>query len=156
MRDTAIPRITTQFHSLNDIGWYGSAYLLTQMALQPTYGRLYTFFDIKTVYLASLTIFEIESIICATAPSSIVFIVGRAISGVGASNIFSGSLTIDGHLVPLEKRSMYMSVITSMYGVASVGGPLLGGLFTDSKALGWRFCFWINLRERRTSLPRDT
>ena len=72
MRDTAIPRITTQFHSLNDIGWYGFAYLLTQMALQPTYGRLYTFFDIKTVYLASLTVFEIESIICATALSSIV------------------------------------------------------------------------------------
>ena len=141
-----MPKITTQFQSLNDVGWYGSAYLLTQMSLQPMYGRLYTYFDIKSVFMAALTIFELGSIVCAVAQSSRIFIPGRAISGVGAAGIFSGSLTIGSYMVPLEKRPTYMSIVTSMYAVASIGGPLLGGLFTDSPKLMWRFCFWINLR----------
>ncbi|KAF2464808.1 MFS general substrate transporter [Lindgomyces ingoldianus] len=137
--------MTTEFNSLNDIGWYGSAYLLTLMALQPLYGQIYTFFDTKNTFLASLIFFEIGSTVCATAPSSIVFIVGRALSGSGAAGILSGALTLGGRLVPLVKRPLYMSVIMSMYGVAAVAGPTLGGVFTDSHALTWRFCFYLNL-----------
>jgi MFS family permease len=65
---TAIPHITSDFHSLNDIGWYGSSYLITQMALLPTCGRLYAFYNIKWVYSISLAVFELGSIIAAVAP----------------------------------------------------------------------------------------
>ena len=88
---TAIPKITIQFRSLNDVGWYGSAYLLTQLSLQPTFGKLYTFFNIKLVYISALLIFEVGSTICASASSSEVFIVGRAVAGAGSAGIWCGS-----------------------------------------------------------------
>ena len=59
---TAIPRITTQFHSLDDVGWYGSSYLLTTTSLQPSFGKVYAYFDVKWVYLSALIIFEGRSV----------------------------------------------------------------------------------------------
>lgn len=119
------------------------------MALQPMYGKIYTYFNTKRVFLVALFIFELGSTICAAAPSSTVFIVGRALSGSGAAGILSGALTLGAHLVPLVKRPLYMSIIMSMYGVAAVAGPTLGGVFTDSERLTWRFCFWLNLRMQK-------
>jgi hypothetical protein len=55
---TAIPRITTEFNALNDVGWYGSSYLLTTTSLQPSFGKVYAYFDVKWVYLSALIIFE--------------------------------------------------------------------------------------------------
>ncbi|KAF7861702.1 uncharacterized protein EAF02_010656 [Botrytis sinoallii] len=69
---------------------------------------------------------------------------GRLICGAAAGGIWCGTLTIVTNVVPPAKRYLYVSVVTSMYGVSSAAGPLLGGLFTDSK-LTWRFCFWLNL-----------
>src|SRR5262245_30978768 len=66
----AIPKITTVFNSLEDVGWYGSSYLLTTCSLQPTFGKIYTFFDVKYTYLFALLLFEVGSIICAAATSS--------------------------------------------------------------------------------------
>ena len=77
---TAIPKITDHFHSVNDIGWYGSAYFLTSTTLQPSFGRIYKFFQIKWVFLSAVAVFELGSLICAVAPSSTALIVGRAIA----------------------------------------------------------------------------
>ena len=73
---TAIPYITDQFKNLNDVGWYGSVYLLTTCAFQLLYGKLYKFFSIKWVFLSGLFIFEVGSLICGVAPNSISLIVG--------------------------------------------------------------------------------
>jgi MFS family permease len=140
---TAIPRITDQFNSLNDIGWYGSAYLLTNCALQLIFGKLYTFYNIKWVYLGALFIFEVGSLICGVAPNSMALIIGRAIAGVGGAGIYSGAVVIIAKTVPLHQRPTYTGMIGSMYGLASVAGPLMGGAFTDK--LTWRWCFYINL-----------
>lgn len=140
---TAIPKITTVFNSLNDVGWYGSSYLLTTCSLQPSFGKVYTYFDVKYTYLFALVIFEVGSIICAAATSSPMFIVGRAVAGAGAAALFSGGMTIIGYSVPLRKRAMYIAALSSMFGIASVVGPLLGGALTDKAS--WRWCFWINL-----------
>ncbi|KAJ7073162.1 DHA14-like major facilitator [Mycena amicta] len=140
---TAIPKITDQFKSLDDIGWYGSAYLLTTAAFQLLFGRFYSFLSMKYVYITAISIFELGSLICGVAPNSNTLIVGRAIAGLGSAGIFSGALIIVAHTVPLGKRPMYTGLIGAMYGIASVAGPLLGGVFTDK--VTWRWCFYINL-----------
>ncbi|KAI1384991.1 putative efflux pump [Hypoxylon trugodes] len=140
---TAIPKITDAFHSLPDVGWYGSAYLLTTAALQLLFGKFYTFLSIKWVYLTAIGIFELGSLICGVAQNSVTLIIGRAVAGSGSAGIMSGALLILAHSVPLAKRPMYTGLIASMYGVASVAGPLLGGVFTDK--VTWRWCFYINL-----------
>ncbi|KAM3079995.1 hypothetical protein ACMFMF_003409 [Clarireedia jacksonii] len=127
---TAIPKITDQFHSIQDIGWYGSAYLLTTTALQPTFGRIYTIFSIKYTFMTAIVIFEIGSLICATAPNSTALIVGRAVAGLGTGGLFSGAVVILAYCLPLRKRPAAFGLIGGMWGIASVAGPLLGGVFT--------------------------
>ncbi|KAL8666226.1 MAG: hypothetical protein Q9168_007534 [Polycauliona sp. 1 TL-2023] len=139
----ATPRITDHFKKLEDVGWYGSAYLLTICAFQLAFGKCYSIFSIKSVFLTAIAIFELGSLICGVAPSSNALIIGRAIAGMGCAGIFSGALIIIAYSVPLHRRPAYTGLIGAMYGVASIAGPLLGGVFTDN--LSWRWCFYINL-----------
>lgn len=124
------------------------------MALQPTFGKLYTYFPIKTLFLLALILFEAGSLICALSPSSSIFILGRVVSGVGAASIFGGGTCLIMLAVPVSKITVYLSVLTSMYGVAGMTGPPLGGLFTGSARLTWRFCFYVNLRKFTTLFMR--
>jgi MFS family permease len=82
--------ITNEFHASNDIGWYGTAYLLTNCAFLLVFGKLYSIFNVKTTFLVAVILFEIGSAICGAAPNSIAFIVGRAIAGLGAGGVQSG------------------------------------------------------------------
>ncbi|KAF1816953.1 MFS transporter [Eremomyces bilateralis CBS 781.70] len=140
---TAIPAITTYFNSLPDVGWYGSSYLLTTTSLQPTFGKIYTYFDVKYTFITAIVIFEVGSVICAAARNSPMLIIGRAIAGVGAAAIFSGGMNIMAYSVALRHRAIYIATISAMFGISSVVGPILGGVLTDRAS--WRWCFWINL-----------
>jgi MFS family permease len=140
----AIPHITDQFHNLNDVGWYASAYLLTTcgkcapkkrftrweysyhgLALQLLFGKLYALFSVKIVFLSALFVFELGSLICGIAPTSTALIIGRAIAGLGSAGIFTGALVTIAHTVAREKRPMFFGLLGGMYGIASVAGPLV-------------------------------
>ncbi|KAF1847688.1 MFS general substrate transporter, partial [Cucurbitaria berberidis CBS 394.84] len=142
---TAIPAITNTFNSIEDIGWYGSAYMLTCAIFNPLFGKVYQLYDTKRTFLVSIVIFEVGSALCGAAPSSPALIIGRAIAGIGAAGIGCGAIMITVFLVPLRKRPIYTSFFGLAFGVSSVLGPLIGGSFTDSPHLTWRWCFYINL-----------
>ncbi len=141
----AIPRITSDFHTLDDIGWYTSAYLLAQLSCQPVFGRFFLYFQPKLWYSMFVLVFEVGSVLCATAPNSPAFVLGRAVAGCGAAGILTGSIAIYGDAAPMRERPRGMALIASFQSIAYMSGPVLSGALTGSR-LTWRFCFWINLR----------
>lgn len=106
--------------------------MLTLSAFQLFYGKLYTFFSVKWIFMMAIFWFEIGSAICGSAVNSTALIVGRAIAGFGSAGIFSGALLIIAASAPLSKRPTYIGILGAMYGIASVTGPLMV----------WRFFFF--------------
>ena len=140
---TAIPKITDDFHTINDIGWYGATYLMCSSSLQPLSGRIYTYFPLKYSYLVFLGIFAFGSLICGTAVSSAMLIIGRSIAGVGGSGLANGAMTIIGIEGPPDKRPMLLGMLFALTGLGQLIGPLVGGALTEHAS--WRWCFYINL-----------
>lgn len=140
---TAIPKITDEFNSLPDVGWYGSAYMMTCGAFQLVFGKLYTFYPAKGVLFMSLLVFEVGSAICGAAPTSTAFIVGRALAGVGAAGALNGCLVTIVYSVPLKRRPAVQGAMGAFFGLSTMLGPLIGGAFTSH--VTWRWCFYINL-----------
>ena len=128
---TAIPRITDEFNSLPDVGWYGSAYQLGSAAFLPLSGKIFTHFSTKWSFLGFFAFFEFGSLLCGAAQNSVMLIVGRAIAGAGGSGLISGALTIIASCLPLDKRAAWTGVLMGFSQMGVVLGPILGGALTE-------------------------
>ncbi|KAJ5833514.1 hypothetical protein N7474_001825 [Penicillium riverlandense] len=138
---TLTPVITDQFHALNDVGWYQIAYLLAQSATMLIYGQLYSFYSMKTLYMVSLFVFVIGSVLSATAPTSPAFIVGRALSGLGAAGILAGMNIIVAHTTSLKHRPIYSAIAGGVECIALAFGPFISGSIAHYST--WRVSFYI-------------
>ncbi|KAL7966972.1 efflux pump antibiotic resistance protein [Trichoderma sp. SZMC 28014] len=140
---TAVPSITDYFHTVADVGWYLSAYKLCVCSFQFLFGKLYNIFPVKSILLTAIATFLIGSVLSSTARSSTMFIVGRAVTGLGAAGIFAGAFTAAVHIMPLRWRPVFNATLAGIESVAVISAPLLGGVLVQS--LSWRWCFYINL-----------
>ncbi|KPM41706.1 hypothetical protein AK830_g4864 [Neonectria ditissima] len=128
-----VPSLTDQFKTIADIGWYSAAY----------FAQMYNIFPAKTVFLVGLVIFETGSLICTLAPTSAIFILGRAISGLGRGAINGGLFKILRRSFPLSRQGLVNSIIGAVQSAGLVSAPMIGGVLIDG--LSWRACFGINL-----------
>ncbi|RFU34755.1 hypothetical protein B7463_g1535, partial [Scytalidium lignicola] len=140
---TVAPTITSEFHTVKDVGWYASAYLITNCGMAPFTGTLYRMFHLKPLFIIFIGIFELGCLIAATAQSSNVLIIARAISGIGGSGIVTGSITIIAATVPLDRRAFLIGIGMACLAIGQTIGPIIGGLLTTY--VSWRWCFYINL-----------
>ncbi|KAH6694909.1 putative MFS transporter [Leptodontidium sp. MPI-SDFR-AT-0119] len=140
---TAIPTITVQFHSVDQIGWYGSAFFLCLATFQAFWGKVYKYFPIKIAFLITIGIFELGSLIAALSPNSTALIIGRAIQGLGGAGVTGGTYTILAFITRPEYLHAVFGLTSSVWSLSSVLGPVLSGIFTQYAT--WRWCFWVNL-----------
>lgn len=136
--------VVDAFEHVEQLAWIGAGFPLCFVAVVLLNGVLYTNFDMKWVYVASLGIFEVGSALCGAAPNMGALIVGRFIAGAGGNGIFQGSLNIFTALTTPEECGLYITGTGFCWGIGAVLGPIVGDSFVDSSAT-WRWAFYINL-----------
>ncbi|KAG8160974.1 hypothetical protein KVR01_009238 [Diaporthe batatas] len=122
---TAIPKITSEFQSLDQAAWYQASHDLARLAFLPIFGRVYTLFPLKITYCTGLLIYIVGAIVCATSSTSHVLIVGRAIQGLAHAGLHLGCFIIICHVVPTRNMPVFLASIILMNGIAAGVGPPL-------------------------------
>jgi EmrB/QacA subfamily drug resistance transporter len=140
---TALPTIVGDLGGLSHLSWVVTSYLLASTVSTPIYGKLGDTVGRKPVFLAAILIFLAGSMLAGLSQSMGELIGFRALQGIGAGGLMVGAQAIIADIVPPRERGRYMGLIGSVFAVASVAGPLLGGFLVDN--LSWRWVFYVNM-----------
>jgi EmrB/QacA subfamily drug resistance transporter len=140
---TAVPSIVRDIGGFAQFPWLFSIYLLAQAVSVPVYGKISDLFGRKPVILWGIGLFLIGSIMCGAAWNVWLLIAFRIVQGLGAGAIMPTTITIVGDLYSIQERAKVQGYIASVWGIASVVGPTLGGVF--SEYVSWRWIFFVNV-----------
>lgn len=140
---TVVPSVVHDLRGFALFPWLFSVYLLTQAVTVPLYGKLADVVGRRPVIFFGITLFVIGSVLCGSAWNMPALIIFRALQGIGAGAVQPMGMTIVGDLYTLKERARVQGYLASVWGVASILGPTLGGVF--AQYLSWRWMFFVNL-----------
>jgi EmrB/QacA subfamily drug resistance transporter len=140
---TAMPRIIAELQGFDHYAWVTTAYLLSSTAVVPIVGKLSDIYGRKLFLVGGTALFVLASALCGLAQDLTQLIVFRGLQGIGAGVLMAMVFTTISSIFPPARRGRIQGVFTSVFGFASIVGPLLGGYLTDT--LSWRWVFYVNL-----------
>ncbi|MDX6229868.1 MAG: hypothetical protein QOI76_3258 [Frankiales bacterium] len=140
---TAVPSVVKDLGGFSQFPWLFSIYLLTQAVTVPLYGKFADVVGRRPLMFLGIAMFLVGSVLCGLAWSMPSLIAFRAVQGIGAGAVQPMSMTIVGDLYTVEERARVQGYLASVWGIAAVVGPTLGGFFSDY--LSWRWIFFVNL-----------
>jgi EmrB/QacA subfamily drug resistance transporter len=139
---TALPTIVSDLGGIDRLSWVVTAYLLTATVTIPLWGRAADLYGRKRLFQAAIAVFLLGSALSGAAQSLGELIAFRGLQGLGAGGLMTLAMTIVADLVPPRERGRYQGYIQMVFVLASVAGPLLGGVLSE---LSWRWIFYVNL-----------
>ncbi|WP_278266103.1 MDR family MFS transporter [Nocardia sp. AG03] len=139
----ALPSIVADLGSAGHMAWVVTAYLLAEAVATALAGKLGDLFGRKLLFQISAIIFIAGSALAGVAGGMAVLVIARGIQGVGAGGLMVTSMALIADTIPLRERGKYQGALGAVFGVTTVVGPTLGGLFTDHAS--WRWCFYVNV-----------
>jgi EmrB/QacA subfamily drug resistance transporter len=140
---TALPRAVASLGGIEIYSWVGAGFLLTSTVMMPLWGRLSDLYGRRPIYVIGVIVFLLGSALAGLAQDMGQLVAFRMVQGVGAGSLMTIGMTIIGELYGLERRARMQGYLSAVWGVASLLGPLIGGLLADHAS--WRWVFYINL-----------
>jgi EmrB/QacA subfamily drug resistance transporter len=140
---TALPTIVSDLGGAGHMSWVVTAYLLAETVATVLAGKFGDLFGRKRIFQLSVLIFIVGSFVCGLAANMSMLVAARAVQGIGAGGLMVTATALIGEVIPLRERGKYQGALGAVFGVTTVLGPLLGGLFTDH--LSWRWAFYVNV-----------